>query len=157
MLSAALPGMFSVRVVLRLEARHGKGFEGLLKRYFGKKTVERLVYMLPSVILISEGISHGPSVLDTLVLWRREFDGKPCVNWAVSCRASASMAGGAGRDEVIPSEMLSTLTADTLVDWMLIHVPQVQADFSAFRNDERVITWCAAIRQLYSSEGSGTD
>ena len=100
--------------------------------------------MLPSVILISEGISHGPSVLDTLVLWRREFDGKPCVNWA-------------GRDEVIPSEMLSTLTADTLVDWMLIHVPQVQADFSAFRNDERVNTWCAAIRQLYSSEGSGTD
>ena len=36
MLSAALPGIFSVRVVLRLEARHGKAFAGLLKRYFGK-------------------------------------------------------------------------------------------------------------------------
>ncbi len=107
--------------------------------------------------LISLGISHDRTMLDTLDLTWSDRELKPCVHWEVSWRASASMAGGAGRDEIIPSEMLPTLTADTLVDWMIGNVPQEQADFSAFRNDERVISWCEMIRKNYSSQESGSD
>ncbi len=67
------------------------------------------------------------------------------------------MAGGAAGDKVIPSEMLSTLTANTLVDWMIDNVPQDQACFSTYRNDERVISWCEMIRQSFSSKKPGFD
>ena len=113
--------------------------------------------MVSSVCLIGIGLSHGGTMLDTLILSCCDGEHNPSVHWEVSWRASASMAGGAGGDEEIPPEMLPALTADTLVDWMIGNVPQEQADFSAFRTDERVIAWCAAVRQLYSSRESGTD
>lgn len=113
--------------------------------------------MVSSVCLIDRGLSHGGAMLDTLILSSCNGEYEPSVHWEVSWRASASMADGAGGDKAIPSEMLSALTADTLVDWMIGNIPQEQADFSAFRKDERVISWCAAVRQLYSSRESGTD
>ena len=104
----------------------------------------------PSVYLIHREVSHGDAILDTLQLLFR--NGKPTLFWAVSWRGGFSHADGAGDYIVIPSEMLPSLTAESLTEWMLHTLRESVlslADFPAFSKDERIIAWCDAVRRMY--------
>ncbi len=109
----------------------------------------------PSVYLIHQEISHGDAILDTLQLlfWK----GKPTLFWSVSWRGGFSHADGAGDYVEIPSDMLPSLTAESLTDWMLRTLRESiisLADFPAFSKDERAIAWCDTVRRMYHSSSA---
>ena len=109
----------------------------------------------PSVYLIHQEMSHGDAVLDTLQLLFR--DGKPAIQWGVSWRGGFSHADGAGGHAEIPSEMLPSLTAESLTDWMLRTLRESVlslADFTAFSKDERAVAWCDTVRRMYCSSSA---
>ncbi len=103
--------------------------------------------MEPTVTLISEHISYGEPVLDTLRLVFK--DGRPAVYWAVSWRGGISHADGAGGHMMIPPEMLPVLTAKTLTDWMVIEKFPDHPELSSFAEDQRVIRWCIMVRSMF--------
>lgn len=129
-------------------AGQGKAFARLLKKLYRRQASMNSTE--PSVDLIHQEISHGAAILDTLQLMFR--DGKPTLFWAVSWRGGFSHADGADGHAVIPSEMLPSLTAESLTDWMLHTLRESVlslADFPAFAKDERAISWCEAVRRMY--------
>ena len=106
----------------------------------------------PSVYLIQREMSHGDAILDTLQLLF--MDGKPTVLWGVSWRGGFSHADGVGGHAEIPSDMLPSLTAESLTDWMLHTLRESVlslADFTVFSKDERAIAWCDTVRRMYHS------
>ena len=106
----------------------------------------------PSVYLIHQEVSHGDAILDTLQLLFR--NGNPTLFWCVSWRGGFSHADGAGDYVKIPSDMLPSLTAESLTNWMLNTLRESVislAVFPAFSKDERVIAWCDTVRRMYHS------
>ncbi|MBQ6515529.1 MAG: hypothetical protein IJI09_12520 [Clostridia bacterium] len=109
----------------------------------------------PSVYLIHQEMSHGEAILDTLQLLFR--NGNPTLFWGVSWRGGFSHADGASNYVEIPSDMLPSLTAESLTDWMLHTLRESiisLADFPAFSKDERVIAWCNTVRRMYHSSSA---
>ncbi len=78
--------------------------------------------------------------------------GKPTVLWEAAWVGGYGHYNMAGNYVTIPSEMLSSLTPDSLQDWML-HKLGDQVPLADFRpplsEDKQVIAWCQSIRQLY--------
>ena len=97
----------------------------------------------PSVDLLKRGCSQSDkAILDTLRLVFK--DGEPAIEWAVSWRGGISHADGAGGVKIIPQDMRSSLTPETLMDWISrsFDAPEVLA----FATDERVFAWCNTVR-----------
>ena len=96
--------------------------------------------------------SQGDVTLDTL-----EFvfkDGKPALHWGVSWQGTFGCSTGSEGYDLIPTELLPTLTAASLTDWMLRSMNRMTlslADFPAFAHDERLIAWCDQVRERYRS------
>ena len=109
----------------------------------------------PSVYLIQEEVSYGDPSLDTLKLLFK--NGKPTLFWQVSWRGAFNHADGTGGLVEIPPDMLPSLTAKSLTDWMLHRLGESVtslANFPAFARDHRVIAWCEAVRKIYASPSS---
>ncbi len=104
-----------------------------------------------TVILLDERLSHSNEiVLDTLQLRIKEE--KPVVFWQVSWLGAFGHADGSGGDLVIPQKMLSSLTAERLMEWVSDYFKDDSlANFSSFAKDERVIAWCEMVRKKNDS------
>ncbi len=97
----------------------------------------------PSVDLITRGCSQSDKIiLDTLRLVFK--DGEPAIQWAVSWRGGISHADGAGGVKIVPQDMRSTLTPESLMDWISRCFNEPEA--LAFATDKRVIAWCNTVR-----------
>ena len=97
-------------------------------------------------------ISYGDTILDILQLLFE--DGKPTVLWSVNQRGGYSRVNGAGAHVTIPPEMLPSLTAESLIAWMMNTLKTTvmpYVNLQSFTKDERVVDWCDTVRHMYQT------